>query len=305
MSQTYSTKIAAIPLPPPPPPPPVYTCPPPLEERGLSQQHRRSPSPASADEYDTPEITFPDSIDVSNGARDAAQELEDTVLGVPAVRGALKRTASSAVSNSGSDRDSPPARAPAGKRRRVDAAASSEIGITLDNADIALSTTKGKGKHSAILDGALTPAGESMSVSTKGRKKGPRKKLDNIQAQDTLGVSISSHDGTPSASRAPSPAPSVSSAVYELGDAIPPLKKARKVDDATMAKRIRNLEEAQRKVWTNIARRDVAKVRTTIPLSINTKLTHSSTGVQIPTPRFPSTTGTKQAYGDACVDVST
>ncbi|EEB92285.1 hypothetical protein MPER_09231, partial [Moniliophthora perniciosa FA553] len=32
------------------------------------------------------------------------------------------------------------------------------------------------------------------------------------------------------------------------------------MDDATMLKRVKALEEAQRKVWTNIARRDVAKV---------------------------------------------
>ena len=39
------------------------------------------------------------------------------------------------------------------------------------------------------------------------------------------------------------------------------LKKAKRIDDAGMWKRVKTLEEAQRKVWTNIARRDIVKVR--------------------------------------------
>ena len=39
------------------------------------------------------------------------------------------------------------------------------------------------------------------------------------------------------------------------------MKRAKKVDDSTMLKRIKALEESQRKVWTNIAKRDVAKVK--------------------------------------------
>jgi DNA helicase INO80 len=40
---------------------------------------------------------------------------------------------------------------------------------------------------------------------------------------------------------------------------IPPLKKAKKVDGATMLKRIKALEETQRKVWKNIARKEIPK----------------------------------------------
>jgi DNA helicase INO80 len=57
-----------------------------------------------------------------------------------------------------------------------------------------------------------------------------------------------------------------SNIVYELDEAVPPLRRAKKVDDVAMLKRVKALEEAQRKVWTNIARRDVAKVQTIIQL---------------------------------------
>jgi DNA helicase INO80 len=40
---------------------------------------------------------------------------------------------------------------------------------------------------------------------------------------------------------------------------IPLLKRAKKVDEATMLKRIKALEESQRKIWKNIARREIPK----------------------------------------------
>jgi DNA helicase INO80 len=46
--------------------------------------------------------------------------------------------------------------------------------------------------------------------------------------------------------------------VYELDEIVPPLKRAKKIDENAMAKRLKNLEEPQKKVWTNIARRDIA-----------------------------------------------
>jgi hypothetical protein len=46
---------------------------------------------------------------------------------------------------------------------------------------------------------------------------------------------------------------------------IPPLKRAKKVDEATMLKRIKALEESQRKVWKNIARKEIPKARSPFP----------------------------------------
>ncbi|KAK0503194.1 P-loop containing nucleoside triphosphate hydrolase protein [Armillaria luteobubalina] len=68
-------------------------------------------------------------------------------------------------------------------------------------------------------------------------------------------------DAIPSVSysRPSLPAPTNSTVIFELDEEISPLKKARKLDHGVMVKRVNALEDAQRKVWTNIARRDVAK----------------------------------------------
>ena len=122
------------------------------------------------------------------------------------------------------------------------------------------SLTKGKGKGK---QGQREQSVDSVSMASRGtRKKAtPRKKPDPISL-DALGpASVSaSVDMTPNVSRPTSPA-LVSSVVYELDEPIPALKRAKKVDDAAMLKRVKTLEDSQRKMWTNIARRDVAKVR--------------------------------------------
>ncbi|TFK30564.1 DNA ATP-dependent helicase [Coprinopsis marcescibilis] len=148
--------------------------------------------------------------------------------------------------------------------------------------------TKGKGKAKTLpeLEIAREPSQDSVSAPAKPRKKpGPKKKLGlapEIESEiiaaaaasastptgsndlGGLGSALPSYppsvsgDATPSASRPSSPGPL--SILYELEEEIPPLKKARKVDDASMLKRLKTLEEAQKKVWTNIAKRDVAKV---------------------------------------------
>jgi DNA helicase INO80 len=125
------------------------------------------------------------------------------------------------------------------------------------------SSGKGKGRGS----GALTPSGLAADpVSGKIRRKGgPRRKGDLLALRgQELGPSSAAGsvagDVTPAASLPGSPALSASM-IYEIGDVAPPLKRAKKIDDAAMQKRLAALEEAQRKVWSNIARRDVAKVR--------------------------------------------
>jgi DNA helicase INO80 len=99
------------------------------------------------------------------------------------------------------------------------------------------------------------------------RKKSDYKRTHDHQLPDHVDHHCTTHVGAfasasvaPGISRPASPAHSVS-VVYELGDIIPPLRRAKKVDEPAMMKRIRALEESQRKAWTNIARRDVAKVR--------------------------------------------
>ncbi|KAL4268117.1 Chromatin-remodeling ATPase INO80 [Pleurotus pulmonarius] len=104
---------------------------------------------------------------------------------------------------------------------------------------------------------------DTVVATPKGRKGKPRRKLapDTL---DHLGIADSvsaSGEVTPVLSRPSSPSSGQPYAIiYDLDEDIPVLKKAKKVDENQMMKRVKTLEEAQRKVWTNIARRDVAKV---------------------------------------------
>jgi len=165
------------------------------------------------------------------------------------------------------------------KKRRldkdaIDTADELELSIigeySLSPSKLALSAAaKGKAKQISLRDD--TPDGISMKAPRK--KPGPRKKFDNLphETLELLGLGSGppsvSGDVTPSVSRPASPALTVTSnIVYELDEAVPPLRRAKKVDDVAMLKRVKALEEAQRKVWTNIARRDVAKVQTIIQL---------------------------------------
>jgi len=187
----------------------------------------------------------------------------------------IKRPAS-AGSNSSSDLEIPPGYrrekgSSGSKRRKVDRendiTDELERSVTGEYAGPHMSRLfgsrgKGKGKR-AQREQSI----ESISANPRaGRKRpAPRKKLDTFPPEtlEVLGLGRGSTplsaDMTPNVSRPSSPAPATS-IVYDFGEIIPPLKRARKVDDAVMLKRIKALEDAQRKVWTNIARRDVAKV---------------------------------------------
>lgn len=197
------------------------------------------------------------------GAEDAAFQLERAVLQdypLPKQRSKIDDSRKRPVPGPGSDLESEmdnskTADAPATKKRRLDNAISNGVDLPTAQESKISSKTKGKGKQE------MSP--DSVSVTPKpGRKKpGPKKRvglaleLDNEQGRPTP-----SGDVTPAVSRPTSPALTHTPMVYELDEVIPPMKKAKKVDDNAMMKRIKSLEEAQRKVWTNIARRDVAKV---------------------------------------------
>jgi hypothetical protein len=149
------------------------------------------------------------------------------------VRDGLRRTMSG-VSEQESELDPSGLHGPsAAKRRRVEGEPQEIALLSVDH--------KGKGRALPIADDM-----ESLS-GVRGRKKPKKRGGDGASVEE-------------SPSRGISPAPSVASAVYEIGEMIPPLKKARKADDATMVKRLQNLQEAQKKVWYTIARKDVVKV---------------------------------------------
>ncbi|KAH7931126.1 hypothetical protein BV22DRAFT_1137807 [Leucogyrophana mollusca] len=283
LSHYYVSRIARIPLPPPSPPPPMPV--PSVEDDLLSTLH---PSPAlePIDPYDYPGgsngYAMPEggARGFNPSAEDAARELEESLLGSRARshkrKEAAKRPAGGAVSDESSDLEVPTAasRRPAAKKRRVDQDATSiadeferSIGGVLSSpGKLASSKAKGKGKLAALREPSLENS--SVSATPRARKKAAsKKKLDALPPDmlDHLGLGSAAAsvagDVTPSVSRPASPSLTATSAVvYELDEVVPPLKRAKKVDDAAMAKRLKSLEEAQKKVWTNIARRDVAKV---------------------------------------------
>ncbi|KAJ6604781.1 SNF2 family DNA-dependent ATPase [Mycena vulgaris] len=111
---------------------------------------------------------------------------------------------------------------------------------------------------------ARQPVANGLAAPTKPPRKKPGPKKKNVFGSEielelaSQAPSISS-DITPALSRPPSPT-LTSTFYFDLDEQIPPLKRAKKVDDGVMIKRLKTLEESQRKVWTNIARREVAKV---------------------------------------------
>jgi DNA helicase INO80 len=155
---------------------------------------------------------------------------------------------------------------PSLKRRKLDngspSMANGVDGLYQETMPLKLSISKFKGKGKQI---QREQSHDSVSLTPKPRRKpGPKKKiglgldLENEQASRPASVV---GDVTPSVSRPNSPLPSNTTMIYELDEVMQPMRKAKKVDEMAMLKRIKSLEEAQRKVWTNIARRDVSKVR--------------------------------------------
>jgi len=221
-----------------------------------------------------------------NGAEDAARELEESVLGPSTPSkgktksGEAKRPPYAASDASSSDLDIPIARdqGRANKKRKVgkdfDITADLERSIAEDQRSVASAqdahksiSTKAKGKGKGKL-GIREQSVDSVSATPKASRKRPsaRRKLDALAPQtlETLGLGSApasiAGDITPGGSRPPSPTlTATSGTVFEMDMVIPPLKKAKKVDGATMLKRIKALEESQRKVWKNIARREIPK----------------------------------------------
>ncbi|KAH9019839.1 SNF2 family DNA-dependent ATPase [Lactarius pseudohatsudake] len=223
-----------------------------------------------------------------NGAEDAARELEESLLGASTPSKGKRKTAQAkkhsyaASDASSSDLDIPVVRdqGRSNKRRKTgkepDITADLERSIAEDQRSVAslqdiqksAPAAKAKGKGKGKLANREQSV-DSVSTTPKASRKrtGTRRKIDTIASQtlDTLGLGSApasvAGDLTPGGSRPPSPTLTATSAtVFEMDTIIPPLKKAKKVDDTTMLKRIKTLEEAQRRVWKNIARREIPKM---------------------------------------------
>ncbi|KAI0361785.1 hypothetical protein OH77DRAFT_461899 [Trametes cingulata] len=269
MSHHYRDRLARIPPPPPPMPPQ-----PPVDEELLLKM--RAPSPSISDGYDVGHPDFHSDGIAFVGQDENGRDPDEAPISIRRKgkgKEIAKRPPAPAASDSDSDSDVPiSAMRPPQKKRRVekdgadgDERSVLDESISMSGASPAnkhLASAKGKGKGKQ-----REQSTDSVSTPRARKKLGPRKKLDTLppQTQELLGVGSAavsvSGDITPVGSRPSSPAlTNISATMYELDEAIPPLKRARKVDDAAMIKRVKTLEEAQRKVWMNIARRDVAKV---------------------------------------------
>lgn len=253
MSHYYAGKIAKIPLPPSPPPLPAQT----LDDGPLVNGYGVAPTNEYDEEVvaDFEKAVYRDYGDVPDAASGSALSQS---------RDFGKRPASGPVSDGSSDFDVP-SRDDKGrhisKKRKTDADIDDLSGALIGEfmsspGDTTISSAaKGKGKLK------LPPADEAVTVKGSTRKKpGPKKRPGAGIESDLASHPPSISDVTPSVSRPSSPVPTAHTGIYELDEAVPPLKKAKKMDDGAIHKRLRALEEAQRKVWTNIARRDVAKV---------------------------------------------
>jgi DNA helicase INO80 len=212
-----------------------------------------------------------------SGAEDAAHELERSVLEgsydypdrhakhkPSKVKELSKRPASETNSDFDAPKKGDDKMGPALKKRKLDANnvdVHEPVGATGGLSSSAISKLKGRGKQiqrEASYDSLSLPLTPKSS-----RKKATKKKFglaSEFELEPVSRAPSASGDVTPAISRPASPAVSASAFVYELDEQIPPLKKAKKMDESAVIKRVKALEEAQRKVWTNIARRDIAKV---------------------------------------------
>ncbi|KAF9044838.1 hypothetical protein BDZ89DRAFT_1058935 [Hymenopellis radicata] len=162
-----------------------------------------------------------------------------------------KRSASEVNSDISSGLDEPLPRepkkkGPAAKKRKLDTKAG-DAGDALDNS-LALDLPLRGGKAKAVLD----PDTPQDAAKPTRKKPGPRKKAPIASLSAPLPMEGLMEPPSQAASVAGDITPSISLCC--------PLKRAKRLDDAGMMKRVKTLEEQQRKVWSTIARRDVAKV---------------------------------------------
>lgn len=275
----------------PPPVSPSPPTPPPIQEVHIPNHSINAPV------HDDFGVTNHVYDDIS--AQEAAQEFEDAVTAATNRSEAKKRSAEQVLSDASSELDtvSTKTKQPANKKRKTGGAGAVDVVTALR----ASAAGKKKGKQ-ATREGSM----DSTSGAKPPKRRNVRRKLETgvLQNRDLLSVAPSLSAGgdlTPGTSRPSSPAMAptadrLNATVFGLDEPVPQLKKAKKVDDATMLKRVRALEETQKKVWTTIARRDIPKV---CPIRVRITQVHGSNriiGVQVSSVRLPIKTGSTQTY---------
>lgn len=237
----------------PPPVSPSPPTPPPVQEGHIANDSTHTP----VDDFGAPNDAYDDI-----SAQEAAQELEDAVTAATNRAEAKKRSAEQVLSDASSELEpvSTKTKQPANKKRKTGETGAMDVVTALR----ASATGKKKGKQ-ATREGSIDSAsGAKPTRRRTGKKKADAGALQNPELLGVLSSISAGGDLTPSTSRPSSPAltpmpDKLNATVFELDEQVPQLKKAKKVDEATMLKRVRALEETQKKVWTTIARRDIPK----------------------------------------------
>ncbi|KAJ3851493.1 SNF2 family DNA-dependent ATPase [Lentinula lateritia] len=264
MSHYYLEKIARLPLQPPSPSPPI---PPPHIDEYPYPAHPRDYSPHGYDapymdepyqehEADDPPPTSPPQLQARakpkgkiGEKRPAAQMIADGVDEI----GVLSSTTKHAI-----------------KKRKLESGTIDLVADEEQLLDSEVPKLQPIPPSVKLVRGKLvpfTPRDTSLDIVPPGKysrkKPGPKKKVpiapDLVQEMPSVPPSVAG-DVTPIASRAATPVPVHSGVIFEMDEVIPSLKRAKKMDDSAIQKRVKALEDAQRKVWTTIARRDVVKV---------------------------------------------
>lgn len=238
--------------------------------------------------FGTIDFSQPDEFGQMNGSNssiEAARHLGRAGRGRE--KGKEKRPAAGTASDDSSEPDIPIAKISVPPKKKRKTAKDGELTIEMERPELLAHTSgdvtpatlpvverltatgrgRGRGKTKGIQREQSADSVSATGTPKQRKRPGPKKKTDTLppHTQEALGIPSASAsaagDLTPAGSRAVSPTPTnVSATFYELDEAIPKLKPARRLDDQAMLKRVKGLEEAQKKVWTNIARRDIVKV---------------------------------------------
>lgn len=249
MSHHYARRIARIPVLPPSPPRPIT---PDVQEPAFGARDMDIDMDSMHD--------FPQGPP-SPGPAESRTELSAAAKGKG--KAAPKRAASLTRSEIGDmyNGGNVPLDGPAPKRQKID---HSTADIPNGMQSILIGDGPGlaaaKPGKSQVFPPLLDPLDPQL-LTKPGRKRGaPKRKPLAGEAEFDIGPPLSVSESTPAMSRQNSPAPNANNIVFELADGIPPLRKAKRTDEAGMLKRVKALEDAQRKVWTTIAKRDIVKV---------------------------------------------
>lgn len=242
----YMTRILSFPSPPPPIRPKLSS----IARRSLSFEDD------SAIQSGDEDFSRSHHYDLAN--EDAAQALEESLLGTKSKN--INKRRNHPGSPDESDFDVPIRTKHASKKRKLE-----------DMEDITDDL-----ERSVVDEASRAPTPSGFKRSAKGRSRkgladveggkrkgtGKKRKGEELGPDANGGLPLDPRHALQGAddisSSAPSPTPMV---IYDLDEAIPPMQKPKKLQGNAASKRIATVQEAQRKVWSVIATKEIPRVR--------------------------------------------